>query len=81
MDMVEGCGDRFRALDRLLWNHTASILATVMNCHRDPKKSKTIKAEDLLPDDYREEKDKHLSASKLHGMKNMIQKENKRVDN
>lgn len=31
------------------WNHTASLMALIANCHRDPKKGRLLKATDFHP--------------------------------
>jgi hypothetical protein len=31
------------------WNHTAALLATIANAHRDPKKSRPFKPADFHP--------------------------------
>lgn len=73
--MLAGYNERVKAMDRIAWNHTASIAATIMNCHRDPKKSKAVKPKDLNP--YQKEERKHLTAGKLHSMKDLIKKQNR----
>lgn len=37
------------AASRDCWNHTASLLALITNCHRDPKKSRAAKPRDFHP--------------------------------
>lgn len=31
------------------WNHTASLMALISNCHRDPKKSRPARPKDFHP--------------------------------
>jgi len=31
------------------WNHTASVLALLANCHRDPKRTRAFKPADFNP--------------------------------
>jgi hypothetical protein len=37
------------AASRDRWNHTASLLALITNCHRDPKKSRAARPRDFHP--------------------------------
>jgi hypothetical protein len=37
------------AASRDRWNHTASLLALLANCHRDPKKSRASRPKDFHP--------------------------------
>lgn len=37
------------AVSRDRWNHTASLLALISNCHRDPKKSRAARPKDFHP--------------------------------
>lgn len=37
------------AASRDRWNHTASLLALISNCHRDPKKSRATRPRDFHP--------------------------------
>ena len=34
---------------REAWNHTASVMALLANCHRDPKKTRAFKPNDFHP--------------------------------
>lgn len=40
--MAEGRG-------RAAWEHTATILAMLANCHRDPRKGRTYRSTDFNP--------------------------------
>jgi hypothetical protein len=37
------------AAGRDRWNHTATLLALISNCHRDPKKSPPVRPRDFHP--------------------------------
>ncbi len=37
------------AASRDRWNHTASLLALLTNCHRDPKKARVARPQDYHP--------------------------------
>ncbi|MFV0444652.1 MAG: hypothetical protein ACK5Q5_13865 [Planctomycetaceae bacterium] len=37
------------AASRDRWNHTASLLALITNCHRDPKKARAARPKDFHP--------------------------------
>ena len=37
------------AASRDRWNHTASLLALITNCHRDPKKARAARPRDFHP--------------------------------
>jgi hypothetical protein len=37
------------ARQRAAWQHTASVLALLANCHRDPKKTRAFKPADFDP--------------------------------
>jgi hypothetical protein len=37
------------AASRNRWNHTASLLALLTNCHRDPKKARAARPRDFHP--------------------------------
>jgi hypothetical protein len=37
------------AASRDRWNHTASLLALITNCHRDPKKARPARPQDFHP--------------------------------
>ncbi|WP_417850654.1 hypothetical protein [Thalassoglobus sp.] len=37
------------AVSRDRWNHTASLMALISNCHRDPKKSRAARPKDFHP--------------------------------
>jgi len=35
------------------WNHTATVLAMLANCHRDPKRSRAFRPRDFHPHERR----------------------------
>lgn len=37
------------------WAHTASLIALLINLHRDPKRSQPVKPEDFMPGEKPEE--------------------------
>ena len=51
-----------------MWNHTASILATVINCHRDPKRSSAARPDELRPTFRRNEPVEYAEFSELAGI-------------
>ncbi len=43
------------ARERSAWNRTATVLAMIANCHRDPRHSRALTPADFLPDSHARE--------------------------
>lgn len=52
------------------WQRTAEVMATIINCHRDPKKGRAVKGSDLVR--FADEAEKPLPGT-IHDLKRLVQ--------
>lgn len=64
------------ARKREAWQHTANLLAMLVNCHRDPKKSSAAKPKDFDP--YARRNQRVLRKASVDVLKDVFINNNKR---